>query len=123
MLTPFRLGLGGRVGSGRQWWSWVSLTDAVAAYRHALASDLEGPVNVTAPGVVTSAEFTRALGRALNRPTIFPLPAFAVKLMFGEMGVELLLRGRRAVPAKLEASGFAFSTPGIDEGLEAALGA
>jgi uncharacterized protein (TIGR01777 family) len=123
MLIPFRLGLGGRVGSGRQWWSWVSLTDAVAAYRHALASDLEGPVNVTAPGVVTSAEFTRALGRALNRPTIFPLPAFAVKLMFGEMGVELLLRGRRAVPAKLEASGFAFSTPGIDEGLEAALGA
>ena len=75
MLLPFKLGTGGRVGSGRQWWSWVSLDDAVAAYLFALEQPLEGPVNVVAPGAVTNQEFVKALGRALHRPTIFPLPA------------------------------------------------
>ena len=121
LLTPFRLGLGGRVGSGRQWWSWIALADVVRAYEHALAGDLEGPVNATAPAPVTNAEFTRALGRALGRPTPFPLPALAVRLAFGQMGKELLLGGQRALPERLLTSGFAFSTPGIDEALAAAL--
>lgn len=121
LLTPFRLGMGGRVGSGRQWWPWLTLHDAVRVYQHALAGDLQGPVNVAAPGAVTNAEFTKALGRALGRPTLFPLPAAAVRTMFGEMGVETLLGGQRLVTAKLERSGFAFEHDSIDEGLAAAL--
>jgi hypothetical protein len=123
MLTPFKLGAGGRVGSGRQWWSWITLQDLIAAYGHILESDLAGPVNVVSPGVVRNAEFTKALGRALGRPTAIPVPAFAVKTMFGEMGTETLLGGQRAVPARLQASGFSFAHPQIDAGLAAALAA
>lgn len=123
LLTPFRLGLGGRVGSGRQWWSWISLADVVRAYEHALAGDLEGPVNATAPAPATNAELTKALGRALGRPTLLPLPAFAVKLAFGQMGEELLLGSQRALPERLLASGFAFTTPDLDDALAAALAA
>lgn len=121
LLTPFRLGVGGRVGNGRQWWSWVGLDDVVAAYLFALDHPIEGPVNVTAPGVVTNAEFTKALGRALHRPTVFPLPAFAIKALFGQMGEEMLLGGQRAQPASLDAAGFAFTAPDIDSALERAL--
>lgn len=121
MLPPFRLGLGGRVGSGRQWWSYLSLDDAVRVYLHVLGSGLEGPVNAAAPGAVTNRELTKALGRALRRPTLLPVPAFAVRLAFGQMGVETLLGGQRAVPAKLEADGFAFAHPTVDDALEAAL--
>jgi uncharacterized protein (TIGR01777 family) len=121
MLLPFKLGAGGRIGNGRQWWSWVSLPDVVAAYLFALEQPLEGPVNVTAPGAVTNREFVQALGRALHRPTVFPLPGLAVKTMFGEMGEEMLLGGQRVVPAKLEAAGFAFAQPDIESGLAHAL--
>jgi hypothetical protein len=121
MLLPFRLGTGGRVGSGRQWWSWISLDDVVAAYLFALEQPLEGPVNVAAPGAVTNSEFVKALGRALHRPTIFPLPSTAVRLAFGQMGEEMLLEGQRVAPAKLEAAGFTFGQPEIDSGLAHAL--
>lgn len=127
MLLPFKLGTGGRVGSGRQWWSWVSLDDAVAAYLFALEQPLDatvkldGPVNVVAPGVVTNQEFVKALGRALHRPAIFPLPAAAVKAAFGQMGEEMLLAGQRVAPTKLEGAGFVFGEPDIDSGLASAL--
>lgn len=121
MLLPFKFGAGGRVGSGRQWWSWVSLDDAVAAYRFALEQPLEGPVNVTAPGAVTNADFAKALGRALHRPARFPLPSFAAKAAFGQMGEEMLLGGQRVAPTKLQEAGFTFGQPEIDAGLASAL--
>jgi uncharacterized protein (TIGR01777 family) len=120
MRLPFSLGLGGRVGSGNQWWCWVSLPDVVRVYLHALDSDLSGPVNVVG-GAVRNREFTRALGRALHRPTVLPLPAFAVRLAFGQMGEELLLGGQRPVAARLEQSGFAFDDTDLDGAIAAAL--
>lgn len=120
MMLPFKLGVGGRVGNGRQLWSWVALADAARAYLHALESELEGPVNVVG-GTATNEEFVKAFGRALHRPTIFPLPEFAVKAMFGRMGEEYLLGGQRATSGKLEQSGFAFEYTTLDAALEAAL--
>ena len=121
MLLPFKLGLGGRVGSGRQWWSWVALDDVVAGYAQALEGDLEGVYNLTSPNPATNAEFTKALGRALHRPTLFPVPGIAIRTLFGEMGDEMLLRGQRAIPARLQAAGFAFAAPTLDEALARAL--
>lgn len=121
MRLPFRLGLGGRVGSGNQWWCWVSLPDVVRVYLRALETpDLEGPVNVVA-GSVTNREFTKALGHAVHRPTVFPLPAFVVRLAFGQMGEELLLGGQRPVAERLEESGFAFRDTDLERAIEAAL--
>jgi uncharacterized protein (TIGR01777 family) len=121
LLTPFKLGAGGRVGSGLQWWSWVSLADTVSAYLFALEHPLAGPVNVTAPAAVRNVDFAKALGRALHRPAIFPLPGAAVKAVFGQMGEEMLLGGQRVVPRQLEDAGFTFAQPDIDSGLAAAL--
>jgi uncharacterized protein len=121
MHLPFRLGLGGRVGSGRQWWSWVALEDAVAAYRFVLEADLEGPLHLTSPNPATSAQFTKALGRALHRPAVFPLPAVAVRLLFGERGEAVLLEGQRAIPTRLPDAGFSFQYPDLDGALENAL--
>lgn len=121
MLTPFKLGLGGRVGSGRQWWSWVSLGDVVAAYRLALEGALDGAFNLTSPNPATSAQFTKALGRALSRPTVFPLPAVAVRTLFGEMGEATLLEGQRALPARLLDSGFEFAHADLDDAMRVAL--
>jgi len=121
MATPFKLGLGGRVGSGRQWWSWLSLEDSVRAYLHALETELDGPFDVSA-GAVTNAEYVKALGRALGRPTVFPLPSFAVKTMFGQMGEEMLLGGQKVGAERLEASGFTFKHRTLDQALQAALG-
>lgn len=121
MLTFFRLGLGGPVGSGRQWWSWASLPDVVSAYRLALASEIAGPVNLVAPNPVTSRQFAKALGRAIGRPAVVPAPGFAMKLLFGQKGEEVLLYGQRAIPARLLASGFEFEAPTIDVGIERAL--
>ena len=121
MLLPFKLGVGGKLGSGEQWWSWVSLPDAVAAYLFALEQPLDGPVNVTAPQTDTNEDFTRALGHALHRPTILPAPAFAIRLAFGEMGTEMLLEGQHVVPAKLLRSGFTFRHPDLASALPHAL--
>ena len=120
ILLPFRLGLGGRIGSGRQWWSWVSRDDDVRAYLFALDSELVGPVNVVA-GAVTNAEYVKAIGRAIHRPTVVPLPAVAVRLAFGEMGEEMILGGRPVVAERLAQAGFSFEHPTLDAALEAAL--
>ena len=121
LLTPFRLGLGGRVGSGKQWWSWIALGDFVRAVDFALESDIAGPVNLTSPNPVTNAQFTKALGKALGRPTVFPLPAFAARALFGEMAEEALLTGQRVLPAKLLGAGFEFEYAELDAALERSL--
>jgi len=122
MLPPFRMGAGGRIGSGQQWMSWIALDDLVAVIQHALATDsLRGPVNTVAPNPVTNAEFTTALGAALHRPAIFPLPAFMVRLMFGEMGEALLLSSQRVDCGKLLASGYRFRHSEIRPALQALL--
>jgi len=120
MLPIFRLGLGGRLGSGRQWMSWIGLGDVVRAMLFAMKTEtLSGPVNLVAPNPVTNAEFTRALGRALHRPAVMPVPAVALRLMFGEMADEALLGSTRAVPGKLVGAGFRFEQPTVDEALAA----
>jgi uncharacterized protein (TIGR01777 family) len=109
MLTPFRFGLGGRMGNGRQWWSWIHVQDLVGAIHHILKSDLlEGPVNGVGPHPVTNAEFTSTLASVLARPAIFPMPAIAARLVFGQMADELLLASQRVEPAKLVGSGYPF---------------
>jgi hypothetical protein len=123
MLPIFKLGLGGRLGSGQQWMSWIGLGDAVRAIVFAMKTEtLSGPVNLVAPNPVTNAEFTRALGRALHRPAAMAVPAFALKLMFGEMADEALLASTRALPGKLMAAGFRFEQVTIDAALAAAVG-
>ncbi|WP_448623970.1 TIGR01777 family oxidoreductase [Geodermatophilus sp. URMC 64] len=117
----FRLGLGGRMGSGRQYWPWIALTDEVEAIVHLLHADVSGPVNLTAPNPVTNAEFTRTLGRVLHRPTPLPVPGFALALALGEFGRSSILGGRRALPEKLLASGYRFTHPDLEPALRAAL--
>ncbi len=122
MLTPFKLGLGGRLGSGEQYMSWVGLRDAVAALELAIADErLCGALNVVAPVAVDNAEFTRALGRVLGRPTPFPVPAFVLRLALGQMADEALLASQRAVPKKLLDSGFSFADADIGGALKKAL--
>ena len=109
MLFPFKAGIGGKVGSGRQYWSWISNDDVCASIIHCMqANGLHGPVNVVSPAPVTNLEFTKALGRVLHRPTIFPLPAFAARLVLGEMADALLLASTRVEPTKLLGSRFVF---------------
>lgn len=123
MLPPFRLGAGGRLGDGRQWMSWIHLDDVVGAIRHVLdEAELEGPVNATAPNPVRNADFTKALGSALGRPTAIPVPAFALRLAFGEMAEETLLVSQRAVPERLVASGYSFRFPEVRDALEHEVG-
>jgi len=124
MLLPFRCGLGGRLGSGRQWQSWITRDDLTAAIGFALGHEsMRGPVLAVAPNPVTNREFTRALGRALHRPTWFPMPAFALRLLFGVMADELLLASQRAMPQRLLAAGFRFAQPQLGPALERMLGA
>lgn len=122
-LAPmFRLGLGGPLGNGRQWMSWVSEADAVSAALFALGNaDLAGPLNVAAPNPVTNREFTRELGRAVHRPARIPAPAFALRLAFGEMADEALLASTRAVPRRLLEAGFQFEHPTLAQAFAAAL--
>jgi uncharacterized protein len=123
MLLPFKAGLGGAIGSGRQWMSWIAIDDLIGAIHHCLANaSLRGAVNAVAPNPVTNREFTRALGRALGRPTLFPMPAFVARLAFGEMANELLLAGQRVEPVRLLASGYRFQFPALEGALEHALG-
>lgn len=122
MLPAFRLGLGGPVGDGRQYMSWVTLSDVVGAFRFALTNNnVTGPANVVSPQPVRNRDFVRALGAALHRPAVFPLPAFVVKALFGEMGESLLLASARVEPAKLQASGFQFAHPDLTEALRVTL--
>ncbi len=114
-LLIFKLGLGGRMGSGRQWQSWISLRDQVDAICHLLGADVEGPVNLTAPNPVTNREFAAILGRVLRRPTLLPIPTFAPALLYGRELVEaLLLVSQRVAPSVLEQSGFEFSHPDLE---------
>ncbi|HKQ61280.1 MAG TPA: TIGR01777 family oxidoreductase, partial [Candidatus Polarisedimenticolaceae bacterium] len=124
MLPPFRLGLGGRIGDGRQVMSWIALDDLVGAIHFALyRAELHGAVNATAPEPVTNAEFAATLGRVLRRPAVVPLPAVVVRGLLGEMGQELLLSGAHVVPGRLEAAGFRFLRPGLESALRHELGA
>jgi uncharacterized protein (TIGR01777 family) len=119
MLTPFKLGLGGTMGNGRQWWSWIDVEDLVGAIQHILENDrLAGPVNAVAPNPVTNAEFTKTLAGVLSRPAIFPMPAFAARLAFGQMADELLLASQHVEPGKLVASGYAFQSSDLREALQ-----
>ena len=118
LLTPFKLGLGGRIGGGRQWWSWIAIDDLVSAYVTVLErDDLSGVLNAMSPNPLTNAQFVKALGHAVHRPTVLPLPAVAVRTVFGEMGEAALLQGQRALPARLLDAGFSFAYPGLDEAL------
>lgn len=118
MLLPFKLGLGGTIGSGEQWISWILIDDAVDAICFTLQNDeLKGPVNVVAPDAVTNKEFTKTLGKVLGRPTALPMPSFLVKLLFGEMGNALMLSSSVVAPIELEEKGFKFRFPELDGAL------
>lgn len=121
LLLPFRLGLGGPVGSGRQWWSWVAMEDVVGAYLHLLGADVAGAVNVVGPEPVRNRDFVKALGRVLHRPAVLPFPSFAVPVVLGEMGEELLLASQRVHPAALEQSGYTVRRRTVDDALASAL--
>ena len=121
-LPLFKLGLGGRLGSGRQYWSWITLEDEVRAIRHLLDHEVSGPVNLTAPEPVTNQELTSTLGEVLNRPTLFPVPRFGPKLLIGGEATETFLyASQRCVPAALDGSGFEFRHQDIETGLRAVL--
>lgn len=119
LLLPFKLGAGGRLGSGRQWFSWVSIDDEVGAIAHVLSDgSVRGAVNLTAPEPVTNAELTATLGRVLRRPTVIPVPTTVLRVRFGgEMVTEMLLGGQRVLPAALQASGYRFRHPQLSEAL------
>jgi hypothetical protein len=123
MKLPFSLGVGGRVGSGEQYYSWVGMEDVLGSLLFALTHDsVSGPINVTSPHPVTNAEFTRTLGRVLRRPTIFPVPGFVLTTLFGEMAEAELLSSKRVLPAALTQAGYAFSHPHLEDALQFTLG-
>lgn len=118
MLTPFSYGLGGVIGSGKQYMPWITIDDLVEVFLFALANEeVSGAVNAVAPNPVTNQDFTTVLGKVLQRPTLIPVPEFAVRLMFGEMGDNLLLQGNRVIPRKLEQMGFRFEFPDLEAAL------
>ena len=123
MLLPFKLGIGGRQGSGKQWMSWIALDDEVGAIRYAIENDaLRGPTNLVAPNPVTNAEFAATLGRVLRRPTFLPTPLLPLKLRYGAELVEtLLLVSQRVVPTQLETAGYRFAFPSLEDALRAAI--
>ena len=123
MLTPFKMGLGGPIGNGKQWMSWVHLDDIVDMIRFAVENDaIKGPINATAPKPVSNNEFAKTLAKVLKRPAIFPMPAFVIKLLFGQMGEELLLAGQRVIPKKLSDEGYQFQYPLLETALRDILG-
>jgi uncharacterized protein (TIGR01777 family) len=117
MLTPFKMGVGGRLGDGRQWMPWIHLDDIVGIFRHVAEGTFAGPLNGVAPGIVTNAQFTDALGQALHRPTVLPVPGFALKLMFGEMA-DVLLGSQKVIPRATEKSGYRFQYPELGAALK-----
>jgi len=119
MLMPFKMGLGGKIGSGKQYISWVGIEDAVAAIKLALSDEsIHGPLNVVSPKPVTNERFTRALGEVLSRPTVMAMPAFAARLAFGEMADEMLLVSQKVIPKKLQAAGFQFEYSDLETALQ-----
>jgi uncharacterized protein (TIGR01777 family) len=119
MLTPFKFGLGGNIGNGQQWWSWVHIDDIVGGIQHVMNNDsLSGAVNLSSPAPVRNSEFTRTLGAVLGRPTMFPMPAFVARAVFGQMADELLLASQRVEPARLSATGYAFRHRDLRTALE-----
>ncbi len=123
MLTPFKLGAGGVLGSGQQYFSWIAIDDVVRAMQEVLKNEsLAGPVNLTAPNPVTNRDFTKALGRVLSRPTVLPMPAFAARLVFGEMADALLLASTRVVPSALSDAGFHYEHADLEPALRHILG-
>lgn len=123
MVAAFSIGAGGRIGAGRQWWSWIAIDDAIAAIHHLLASaTLAGPVNIASPAPVTNADFTRTLAHVLSRPAMLPLPAFAARLAFGKMAEEVMLASARVEPAQLISDGFLFRYPQLEPALRKLLG-
>jgi uncharacterized protein len=122
LLIPFRLGVGGRIGSGRQWMSWIAMADEVGAIMHVLDNDVRGPVNLTAPAPVTNQDMTKVIGRVLGRPTFVPVPAAALRVALGsEMAAETALASQRVIPAKLTASGYAFVHEDVETALRTAV--
>jgi len=122
MITPFSFGVGGTVGEGDQWMSWIALPDLVRLIQFLINnSRVSGPINATSPNPVTNREFTKVLGKVLNRPTFIPVPGFGVKLLFGEMGERLLLEGSRVLPEKLIEAGFRFDFPELEAALRKVL--
>lgn len=123
LLTPFNLGLGGRIGSGRQYLSWIDLDDHTGMILHAMSErEVHGPLNSTSPNPLTNSTFTNVLGRVLRRPTLLPLPAVALRVLLGEMGVELLLSGQRVIPEKAIRTGYQFFSPDLEDSLRHQLG-
>jgi uncharacterized protein len=123
MLLPFKMGVGGKVGSGDQYWSWIALDDVVGAIHHAITTeDLSGPVNATAPNPSTNLEFTKTLGKVLSRPTLFPMPKFAARLALGEMADDLLIASARVQPERLKQTGYQFRFPELEPALRHLLG-
>ncbi len=118
MILPFKMGLGGIIGNGKQYISWISIFDLLNAINHILENNtIEGPINIVTPNPVTNYEFTKTLGKVLHRPTILPLPALLAKIIFGEMAKELLLSSTRVMPEKLKSSGFQFQYPKLEKAL------
>jgi uncharacterized protein len=121
LLLPYKFGLGGRIGSGRQWMSWIALDDWLNAVVFTLSADLAGAVNFVAPNPLPNADFARTLARVLGRPALLPLPEAAVDLLFGEMGRATLLGSQRVHPRRLQEAGFEFSYPTLEQALRAVL--
>jgi uncharacterized protein len=122
MLTPFRMGIGGRIGDGKQWMSWIALDDVIGALQFTMSDEsMNSAVNFVAPNPVTNAEFTKTLGRVLSRPTLFPIPEFGVRLAFGEMADALLLSSQRVKPVVLEESGYQFKFSDLIKALQHSL--
>ena len=122
MLPPFKMGLGGPIGDGKQWMSWIHMDDIIGMIRLAIDNEfVKGAINGTAPNPVTNKQFSKTLGKVLKRPAIFPMPAFVVKLLFGQMGEELLLAGQRIVPNKITQAGYEFVYPKLEDALRDAV--
>lgn len=122
LLPMFKLGIGGRMGDGKQWWSWISLDDEVGAIVHLLGADVDGPVNLTAPNPTTNADLAKALGRVLHRPAVVPVPAFGPRLLLGkELAASLLEDSARILPTRLTSSGYAFAHPELEPALRSLL--
>lgn len=121
MKTPFSFGVGGVLGSGKQWMPWLTIDDLVGIIHFVLENEISGVINATSPNPVTNYEFTKTLGKVLNRPTIFPIPEFPIKLMFGEMGDQLLLKGCRVVPKRLQELGYSFKFENLEDAMRQVL--